>query len=79
MTTTFHREACRCLSCELSLTLPTRPTEAPKLAAQCLECGDWHEAEYSHEGRFGEGPIYAVVCTVDYLTSYYTGEIVHER
>lgn len=41
---------------------------------QCFECGDSHEAEYSHEGRFGEGPIFAVVCTVDYLTSYYTTE-----
>jgi hypothetical protein len=33
-------------------------------------------AEYSHEGTFGEGAIYAVVCTTDHLTDYYTGERV---
>jgi hypothetical protein len=40
----------------------------------CHECGERHVAEYSHEGRFGEGPIFAVVCPVDYLTDYYTTE-----
>jgi hypothetical protein len=41
----------------------------------CDVCGRSHEAVYSHEGRFGEGPIYAVVCT-DGLTSYYTLDLV---
>ena len=42
----------------------------------CYECGDPHEANYSHDGRFGEGPIYAVVCPVDDLIDYYTTEVV---
>jgi hypothetical protein len=41
---------------------------------ECQECDGFHVAEFSHEGRFGEGPIFAVVCTVDHLTSYYTTE-----
>jgi hypothetical protein len=45
----------------------------------CQECGQVHIAEYSHEGRFNEGPIYAVVCTQDNLTDYYTSEVVRER
>lgn len=40
----------------------------------CYHCPDEHEGNYSHDGRFGEGPIYAVVCTVDHLTAYYTLE-----
>jgi hypothetical protein len=40
----------------------------------CDECGATHIAEYSHEGQFGQGPIYAVVCGD--LTDYYTGERV---
>lgn len=47
------------------------PTRGP---VTCHECGEAHEATYSHDGRFGEGPIFAVVCTVDWLTSYYTTE-----
>lgn len=38
----------------------------------CENCGNDHVAEYSHEGRYGEGPIYAVVCDADNLTDYYT-------
>ena len=45
-----------------------------KLWAICDDCGQKHEATYSHEGEWGQGPIYAVVCTVDHLTSYYTAE-----
>jgi len=45
-----------------------------KRQAVCDECGQLHEATYSHEGQWGEGPIYAVVCTQDWLTSYYTAE-----
>lgn len=40
----------------------------------CYTCGQEHEAEYSHQGRFGEGAIYAVVCPLDGLTDYYTRE-----
>lgn len=40
----------------------------------CDECGQRHIAEESHEGQHGEGTIYAVVCTVDWLTDYYTAE-----
>jgi hypothetical protein len=38
----------------------------------CETCGEVHVAEYSHEGQFNEGPIYAVVCTADHLTDYVT-------
>lgn len=41
----------------------------------CDQCGARHVAEYSHEGRYGEGHIYAVVCDDD-LTDYYTEERV---
>jgi hypothetical protein len=44
----------------------------------CQECGQQHEATYSHEGRFNEGPIFAVVCPVDWLTDYYTSVLVQE-
>lgn len=37
----------------------------------CDQCGGRHVAEFSHIGQFGQGPIYAVVCTEDYLTDYY--------
>jgi hypothetical protein len=37
----------------------------------CDNCGAFHPADYSHEGDFGQGPIFAVVCTVDDLTDYY--------
>ena len=42
----------------------------------CQQCDDEHEATYSHEGQFNEGPIYAVVCDKDNLTDYYTTEVV---
>lgn len=40
----------------------------------CDECGATHIAEYSHEGQFGEGAIFAVVCGE--FTDYYTDERV---
>jgi hypothetical protein len=40
----------------------------------CDHCGERHQATYSHEGRFGEGALYAVVCTADGMTDYYTAE-----
>lgn len=42
----------------------------------CDMCGHEHQAVYTHDGQFGEGPIYAVVCPVDDLTDYYTLERV---
>lgn len=47
---------------------------APAHTAYCDGCSQIHPAEYSHEGRFGEGAIFAVVCGVDGLTSYHTTE-----
>lgn len=44
------------------------------LSVQCQECPERHPATYSHEGQFGQGPIYAVVCGE--LTDYYTSEVV---
>lgn len=47
----------------------------------CDLCGRQHVAEYSHEGKYGEGAIYAVICTDDtknpeHLVGYYTDELV---
>lgn len=36
---------------------------------ECDECGSEHRAEYSHEGDFGQGAIFAVVCGE--FTDYY--------
>lgn len=36
----------------------------------CDECGRRHVAEYSHDGDYGQGPIFAVICE-DGLTDYY--------
>lgn len=50
-----------------------------RLVADCQApgCNKVHEAEYSHEGLFDEGPIYAVVCWDDGLTNYHTTEGVY--
>lgn len=38
-------------------------------------CGtEYHEAEYHHEGRYGEGPIYVVTCPLDGLATFVTRE-----
>lgn len=50
------------------------PAQAESRQARCQECGDLHPAEFSHDGANGQGPIYAVVCTRDDLTDYYTEE-----
>lgn len=42
----------------------------------CEFCGELHVAEYSHDGRFNEGPIYIVICTVDGMADYYTAELL---
>lgn len=40
----------------------------------CQECGQTHEAHYSHDGQYGEGPIYVVVCNG--YEDFYTAEVV---
>lgn len=42
--------------------------------AECDRCGKVHEATYHHEGRFGEGHIFAVTCPEDGLTAWHTTE-----
>ena len=54
----------------------SNPTASATGTVRCDNCGAVHVAEYSHEGRFGQGAIYAVVCPVDYMTDYYTAEVV---
>jgi hypothetical protein len=39
---------------------------------QCEECSQWHPAEFSHFSIHGDEPVFAVVCTEDWLTAYYT-------
>lgn len=66
------------LALELEAALSAAPTlldeGGQKLTGECDGCGGTHEATYSHEGRFGEGPVYAVVCPADHLTTYVTTE-----
>jgi hypothetical protein len=50
------------------------PVQAGQARVRCDNCGNLHPAEYSHEGRFSEGPLWAVVCPADRLTDYYTVE-----
>lgn len=50
----------------------------PKGEMTCFQCGERHVAEYHHEGRYGEGSIYAVVCSADGLdlTDWYTADVI---
>lgn len=47
-----------------------------RAAVVCHHCDQLHEATYHHEGQFGEGPIYVVVCTADDLHDFYTTEVL---
>jgi hypothetical protein len=50
----------------------TTTTQVPRNGhVICDQCGGRHVAEFSHIGDFGQGPIFAVVCTEDDLTDYY--------
>lgn len=50
------------------------------LVGDCDRCeGATHEAEYHHEGTFGEGAIFAVTCPEDGLTQFHTREGVTEQ
>lgn len=51
------------------------PTAA--LFVTCEDCGAEHIAEYHHESIYGQGSIYAVVCTAVDLVDYYTTELLH--
>lgn len=42
----------------------------------CDQCGATHEATYSHVSQYGGHDVWAVVCSVDYLTDYYLRERV---
>lgn len=44
------------------------------ILVDCERCDGQHDAEYSHEGRFGEGPIFAAICPTDDLTVWHTAE-----
>jgi hypothetical protein len=44
------------------------------ITVQCDTCGERHEGSYSHEGRFGEGAIFEIVCPTDGLSDFYTRE-----
>lgn len=51
-------------------------SETPQtIRVQCHQCGQEHEGQHHHEGRFGEGPIYIVICEADGLADYYTLEV----
>jgi hypothetical protein len=55
------------------------PTEQTKrYEVDCQECGAVHPAEPHHHGRFGEGMLYEITCTVDWLTDYYGDGLVRE-
>ena len=48
--------------------------ETANMVGDCDRCNAAHEAEPSHEGQWGEGPIWAVTCPVDGLTQWHTRE-----
>lgn len=48
----------------------------PKFEVTCHDCGQVHPAEPHHQGRFGEGQVYAVVCGE--FIEFYTQEVVRE-
>lgn len=48
-------------------------TEAPAtITVICENCGDRHIGEYSHNSEFGGHAVYAVECTADLFTDWYT-------
>jgi hypothetical protein len=47
---------------------------APDVIAVDCRCGGVHAAWHSHEGAYGEGPIYAATCPLDGLADYFTLE-----
>jgi len=55
--------------------------KAATLYVRCQDCEGEHVAEYSHESQYGQGAIYAVVCTAtdEWLTDYYTTELLYTK
>lgn len=52
-------------------------TQYPEIGTvECDHCGQTHEAEIAHKDRFSGKQLFAVVCTEDYLTDWYTFERV---
>lgn len=46
----------------------------------CQDCDNVHPANFSHMSQWDPTTrVYAVVCEVDWLTSYYTDEVVFAR
>ena len=54
------------------------PEQFGPYEADCDACGGVHEASYSHEGRYGEGPIFEVPCPVDLRSGFHTLEGVRK-
>ena len=54
----------------------TSARPAKQFVDSCDNCGQPHEATYSHDSQHGQGSIFAVVCPEDHLTDYYTQERV---
>lgn len=52
----------------MNATIPASGT------VDCDHCPETHPADYSHEGQYGEGPIFVVYCND--LADYYTEERV---
>lgn len=82
MTTTNHRAhdhantkaeraACRRRAEAFRASLRTEYPHVP----DCDDCGQAHRAEPAHEGRFGEGQLYAVVCG-EFIEYYQASRVV---
>lgn len=56
--------------CEPCAELPQG--RAADLAGECDGCDTTHPACFDHDGTFGEGPIFAVPCPADGLTTFVT-------
>lgn len=54
------------------MTAATRP----RGTVRCQECSSTHEAIFSHASAHGGRDVYAVVCSADGLTDYYTDDVV---
>jgi hypothetical protein len=54
-----------------------RPASPADTAArvECMQCGAEHPAEFRDVNQYGQ-KVWTVVCTEDWLTDYYTDEVV---
>jgi hypothetical protein len=68
-----HRPAVRRPVPEEAPTMPGTNVSAPATVyGPCDGCFGTHPACYDHEGRFNEGPIWAVPCPADGKTTFVT-------